>query len=220
MSTRGPGRRGTCHLTDFPQTRPGERVHPKTPQAKAVRSVNFSKRILTTPLVFQGKPLKTHQNMAVKLEALLLLLFRRFHFYLAWALVNPLLVHSERNLTNFKIRYFRNQISPMPLEIFGFESGRAKVASKVASWPGQLCPKPLLTKSRKTFLGSHHLFSALDPRKVRHFRHRVYHVIISITREKKIQKQVLGRMNVWNIFRHALNTGLYGPGSNTGYKYG
>ena len=35
------------------------------------------------PLVFQGKPLKTHQNMAVKLEALLLLLFSRFYFYLA-----------------------------------------------------------------------------------------------------------------------------------------
>ena len=47
------------------------------------------------PLVFQGKPLKTHQNMAVKLEALLLLLFSRFYFYLAWALVDPLLVHSE-----------------------------------------------------------------------------------------------------------------------------
>ena len=47
------------------------------------------------PLVFQGKPLKTHQNMAVQLEALLLLLFSRFYFYLAWALVDPLLVHSE-----------------------------------------------------------------------------------------------------------------------------
>ena len=45
MSTRGPGRRGTCHLTDFPQTRPGERVHPKTPQDEAVRSVDSSKRI-------------------------------------------------------------------------------------------------------------------------------------------------------------------------------
>ena len=47
------------------------------------------------PFVFQGKPLKTHQNMAVKLEALLLLLFSRFYFYLAWALVDSLLVHSE-----------------------------------------------------------------------------------------------------------------------------
>ena len=47
------------------------------------------------PLVFQGKPLKTHQNMWVKLEALLLLLFSRFYFYLAWALVDPLVVHSQ-----------------------------------------------------------------------------------------------------------------------------
>ena len=45
VSTRGPGRRGTCHLTDFPQTRSGERVHPKTPQAEAVRSLDSSKRI-------------------------------------------------------------------------------------------------------------------------------------------------------------------------------
>ena len=112
-------------------------------------------------MVFQGKPLKTHQNMAVKLEALLLLIFSRFYFYLAWALVNPLLVHSERFASRGLV----------------------------------------LNKSRKKCLGSH-LFSALDPRKVRHFRHMFHHVITSMTRAKKVQKQILGRINVWNIFRN------------------
>ena len=55
MSTRGPGRGDTCHLTDFSETWPDWRTYPITQRAKTVLQLQFSGGSYTTPLLFLHK---------------------------------------------------------------------------------------------------------------------------------------------------------------------
>ena len=114
------------------------------------------------PSAFQGKPLKTHQNMAVKLEALLLLLFSRFYFYLALALGNPLLVHSE-SFASRGLMLVNQCQSIVDHVMTKFDKFQNSSLSKPNISNGQLCPKRwlsslfisilVLTKSRKKIFG-------------------------------------------------------------------
>ena len=55
MSTKGPGRGDTCHLTDFSETWPDWRAYPITEKAKTVWQLQFSGGSYTTPLLFSLK---------------------------------------------------------------------------------------------------------------------------------------------------------------------
>jgi len=55
MSTRGPGRGDTCHLTDFSETWPDWRTYPITQGAKTVMKLQFSGGELHHPLLFLHK---------------------------------------------------------------------------------------------------------------------------------------------------------------------
>ena len=69
MSTKGPGRGDTCHLTDFSETWPDWRAYPITEKAKTVWQLQFSGGSYTTPLLFSRKFLQILHKIRVTVRS-------------------------------------------------------------------------------------------------------------------------------------------------------
>ena len=69
MSTRGPGRGDTCHLTDFSGTWPDWRAYPITEKAKTAWQLQFSGGSYTTPLLFSRKFLQILHKIRVTVRS-------------------------------------------------------------------------------------------------------------------------------------------------------
>ena len=69
MSTKGPGRGDTCHLTDFSETWPDWRAYPITERAKTVWQLQFFGGSYTTPLLFSLKFLQILHKIRVTVRS-------------------------------------------------------------------------------------------------------------------------------------------------------